>query len=116
MPESMAKTKIISYFDRVNKVGYVSRSITQLAVRLGVHRNTISNKLESGFYEDDNCCMFCIDNEELIKGLPTFKGEILKKIKPEIVQSTTLIEQKPIQAKNNRMSEVWQQVRDENKK
>ena len=109
----MAKTKIISYFDRVNKVGYVSSSITQLAVRLGVHRNTISNKLESGFYEDDNCCMFCIDNEALIKGLPTFKGKILKKIKPKIVQSTSLIAQKPIPVKNSNVSDAWKQAREE---
>lgn len=58
---------IISYFDKVTKVKYISTSITQLALRLEVHRNTISNWIcDKEYYEDDTCLVFCIDSKALI--------------------------------------------------
>ncbi|MEI6297319.1 MAG: hypothetical protein WCO84_06820 [bacterium] len=95
-------------------MGYISKSITQLAVRLDLHRNTIASRLYvSGYYEDDTCYMFCIDNEQLIKGLPTFKGRIKKENNTGIVQSTPLIAQKPIVQMKNTTSDTWKQIREE---
>lgn len=74
----MAKTKIISYFDKEKKVGYVSYSATQLSIILHLHRNTISNRLTDGYYEDDTCMMFCIDRQSVIKGLGRNKGRFTK--------------------------------------
>jgi hypothetical protein len=65
----MNKGMIISYFDKIQKKKYISSSITQLAVRLDVHRNTLSNWLKEGYYEDETCLLFCIGRNEFISRL-----------------------------------------------
>jgi hypothetical protein len=62
----MNKGVIISYFDKIQKKKYISSSITQLAIRLEIHRNTLSNRLKNGYYEDATCLMFRIDSREFI--------------------------------------------------
>ena len=106
----MAKVMITSYYDKKNGVGYISTSMTQLSLRLGVHRNTIYNKLsEAGFYEDDTCMIFSIEYQSLIKGLPTYTKDIKIKKTAPIVQSTPL----KVQVKSQSMSDAWAEMRKE---
>jgi hypothetical protein len=62
----MNKGLLISYFDKIQKKKYISSSITQLAVKLGIHRNTLSNWLKDGYYEDGACLVFRVESNEFI--------------------------------------------------
>lgn len=115
----MNKGMIISYFDKVSKSGFVSSSATQLALKLEVHRNTISNRLTAGYYEDDTCLMFCIDRQDFIyrsrdKVAPA--NPIDKRIiKPKIVQPVRVIAQQPAKLPNvnKAFSSMFADVRNE---
>ena len=67
MGKIIAKRKIISYFDKELLEGIISYSGRQLAVHLGVHRNTVFNWTRGKFYEDSKRIVFCIDRKDVMK-------------------------------------------------
>ena len=116
----MAKAKIISYFDKVNHKGYISYSARQLSLAIGLSRTTLFAKLyESGYYEDDKIMVFCIDRQQLIKGLGKNKGHF-KDNKQRILTPVTvpLIPQMvqksiPSPITKNNVTNAWKEAREE---
>jgi len=123
----MAKTHVISYFDKVSRTGMIGNSITKLAKVLEVHRHTISNWLEEeGYYEDDKKIVFWIDNQDFIGQGKRNNGANLvieepieeKPKEEKIVPIIPYVVQQPIEGpikktQSQITSESWAQARKE---